>query len=139
MKRLLFLLLLSPLALFAQKAASPNADRITVVNTNTAYANFIDSKLMLGKAEIPIASQDKDYFQVKTANVAIGKETAMAYFIFDCRDDKIMITGMWNSGATTPGATSSYVKIESNTSKLAFEKMTELAKKLGTKLVFDAK
>ena len=136
MKRLLYLLLFIPLATFGQKD-NPKVNCIVIVNKNTAYANFTDVRLLLTKMNIEITDLDKDRFQIKTDTIQINDQ-ATAYFDFNCRDDKITLSGKWKPNIEKTG----YLRIEStgninSMDKFAFEKMNELAKKFGTILKYE--
>ena len=145
MKRLLFLCLLLPLTTFAQKEIPSKTNSIILVNKNTAYANFTDVRLLLTKMNIEIADLDKDRFQIKTGSIVVNDQ-ATAYFDFDCRDDKITVTGKWKSNTEIDTAgvpiKNSYLRIDNSGTansihKAAFEKMNALAKKFGTVLTYE--
>ncbi|UEG49640.1 hypothetical protein LK994_13440 [Ferruginibacter lapsinanis] len=133
MKKLLLLLLLFPLFSFAQ-VIPDKANQITVVNNETAYANFIDVKLLLAKKGIEIANLDKEAFQIESGPIAI-EGSGTSYYTFICRDDKIIITGKINSSNTSETIANTSKK--DTPAKLSFDAMNDLAKLLGAKLKYE--
>lgn len=133
MKKLLLLLLLFPLISSAQ-VIPDKANQITVVNNETGYANFIDVKLLLTKKGIDIANLDKDAFQIESAPIAI-EGSGISYYIFICRDDKIIISGKTKTSNTFE--TIANTGIKDTPAKFSFEAMNDLAKLLGAKLKYE--
>jgi hypothetical protein len=134
MKKLLLLLLLLPVFSIAQVIPG-KANQITVVNNETAYANFIDVKLLLAKKGIEIASLDKDAFQIESGPISI-EGAGTSYYIFICRDDKIIITGKtkYNSDIFETIANTG---AKETPKKVSFDAMNDLAKLLGAKLEYE--
>ncbi|TKC10707.1 hypothetical protein FA048_11080 [Pedobacter polaris] len=144
MKKLIFALLLFPIFSLAQ-VIPEKANQIIVVNNQTAYANFIDVKLLLAKKGIELASQDKDTFEVKSGSIMVDS-LSKSYYTFTCRDDKIIITGINKSNSKASDAdTKTAVKLETianvglkgSLTQLSFKAMNDFAKFLGTKLKYE--
>lgn len=144
LKKLIIIILLFPIYSFAQ-VIPEKANLITVLNKETAYANFTDVRLLLTKKGIEIAKLDKESFDIKTGLIEI-KDSSSNYYEFFCRDNKIIISGKNkkvsknNKGEDEP--TTGFEAI-SNTgakgsqTKLSFQAMQEIAKLLGTKLEYE--
>ncbi|MGG9971835.1 hypothetical protein ACQ33O_08600 [Ferruginibacter sp. SUN002] len=137
MKKLLLLLLLFPLFSFAQ-VVPDKTDQITVLNSETAYANFIDVKLLLSKKGIEIVSLDKEAFQIETGPIDI-KSSGTSYYVFICRDDKIIITGKTKYSSSDTIETIANTGAKDTPEKLSFEAMNDLAKLLGTRLQYEVR
>ncbi|TCC89275.1 hypothetical protein EZ428_16395 [Pedobacter frigiditerrae] len=144
MKNLLFALLLFPIFSFAQ-VIPEKANLITVMNTETAYANFTDVRLLLTKKGIEIANLDKDAFDIKTGLIEV-KGSGSGYYEFFCRDNQIIISGKSKkSFENTQGENKTATDLEAivNTgakdspTRLSFEAMKEMAKLFGTKIKYE--
>ncbi|WP_316785273.1 hypothetical protein [Pedobacter frigiditerrae] len=144
MKNLLFALLLFPIFSFAQ-VVPEKANLITVMNTETAYANFTDVRLLLTKKGIEIANLNKDSFDIKTGLIEV-KGSGGSYYEFFCRDNQIIISGKTKkSNESNQGENKSTKDFEAITNtgtkdsptKLSFEAMKEVAKLFGAKLKYE--
>jgi hypothetical protein len=144
MKNLLFALLFFPIFSFAQ-AVPERANLITVMNTETAYANFTDVRLLLNKKGIEIANLDKDAFDIKTGLIEV-KGSGSSYYEFFCRDNQIIISGKnkkSNESTEVGGKTTTDFEAITNIgtkdspTKLSFQAMQEIAKFFGTKLKYE--
>jgi len=133
MKKLIIALLLFPIFSFAQ-AVPEKANLITVSNTETAYANFTDVRLLLNKKGIEIANLDKESFEVKSGLIEV-KGASYSYYIFTCRDNKITITGKNKNGDVFETIANEGSK--DSPTKLLFNAMNEFAKLLGSKLKYE--
>ncbi len=142
MKKLILLLLLFPIFSFAQ-IVPEKANLITVTNSETAYANFTDVRLLLTKKGIEIAKLNKDTFDIKTGLIEV-KGAGSCYYEFFCRDNQIIISGK-NKMDNLQGETKTTTAFEAITNigakdsptKLSFEAMKEMAKLFGTKIKYE--
>lgn len=142
MKKFIIALLLFPIFSFAQ-VIPEKANLITVTNSETAYANFTDVRLLLTKKGIEITKLDKDAFDIKTGLIEV-KGAGSCYYEFFCRDNQIIISGK-NKNDSIQGenkATTSFEAItntgtKDSPTKLSFEAMKEMAKLFGTKIKYE--
>lgn len=144
MKKIIIALLLFPILSFAQ-VIPEKANLITVSNTETAYANFTDVRLLLTKKGIEIANLDKNTFDIKTGLIEV-KDSGSSYYEFFCRDNKIIISGKnKKSNEGTQGETKTATDFEAiinmgtkdSPTKLSFQAMQDMAKLFGTKLKYE--
>ncbi len=134
MKKLLLAILLFPIFSFSQTIPE-KANLITVLNAETAYANFTDVRLLLTKKGIEIANLDKDTFDIKTGIIEV-KGAGNTYYEFFCRDHQIFVSGKYkDSNGNISAITNSGIK--DSPTKLSFEAMNELVKLLGKKLKYE--
>lgn len=134
------LLIALPIFAVAQTEIPKGSDKIVVINQLTADQNFIKAKQALADKDIEIASQDKDIFQIKTAQIRSTENGGYA-FLINCKEGKVSITGSWGSniGLNIGGFTQSpsVYKIQyKGAQKYFFNKMQEFAKELGIQIEY---
>ncbi len=142
MKNLLFALLFFPIFSFAQ-VIPEKANLITVTNSETAYANFTDVRLLLTKKGIEITKLDKEAFDIKTGLIEI-KGSGSSYYEFFCRDNQIIISGKRKKD-NIQSETKTITAFEAITNtgakdsptKVSFEAMKEIAKLFGAKIKYE--
>lgn len=143
MKKLLIFAALITLTfgIYAQDKAPKDVNKIIIKTDKSASDNFILVKQVLAENGIEIASQDKDINQIKTGVTPITKYGASAYYLFFCKDNTIVLNGLFNSG----------VKINVNDSDpfttiknkrlglwgVSFDAMQKLALKLGKNISYE--
>jgi hypothetical protein len=98
MKKLLLSLVLLTTITISNGQAQKGADKIIIRNDKSASDNFMAVKLVLAEKGIEIASQDKDIYQLKTGIIPISRYGAGAYYVLLCSENKIQLTGYFNTG-----------------------------------------
>jgi len=146
MKRhIYFILLLIPIVGVCQEIPK-KADRIIVANDKTASENFILVKQILADKGIEIANQDKDINQIKSGSISITKYGANGYFIFNCKDKNVLVTGMFKAGyevsiggvkGTDDFESIAFKGMNGSLYKASFEKMNDFAKLLGKDIKYE--
>lgn len=142
---LLSFFILISINLFGQEIPK-KANKIIVSNEKMAADNFVFVKQLLADKGIEIANQDKDINQIKSGNVVITKYGASGYFIFNCKDKSVIVTGMFKAGyevsfggvkGTDDYQTIEYRGMSGSLFRASFEKMNDFAKLLGPTLKYE--